>query len=411
MPEPQDHSAVGPALGYYFQAIYALLLMLKSTDDAAFVSVESWDDVYLEDGCQKELHQLKHSIDASIKIGLKSRELWKTMKVWADYCAKNNPTSGKFVLATVADVDPDSPLVVLSDETASRDALKHEVTFEAERVIKERIKALAEGKHQKDLPYQDRYKGCEAFLGLSSSLQSSLLKNIHHRKGVFQIHEAVDKVASAIRSTTPEELRLPLAKKIIVWWDREVVESLTGERKRCIYAEELKDYIASKTAELYTDGLSDDMAEIDVPSPATPHPILEKQLAIIDATETQKKRSLRTEMRARIQRGKWLDDNLATATKLRKFDARLVEEWSDRFEAIKEILKKNVVSEETKKEIGRELLDWSHLDAPQDVPPIKHTWNDKDLVRGSYQILSIKKSVGWHAEYDSLIEAIDDEEA
>lgn len=411
MAKPQDHSAVGPALGYYYQAIYALLLMLKSTDDAAFVSIESWDDVYLEDGSQRELHQLKHSIDASTKIGLKSRELWKTIKVWADYCAKNDPSSGEFVLATVADVDPDSPLVVLSDETASRDALKHELTLEAERVILERKKVLAEGKHPKDLPYQDRYKGCEAFLGISSSMQVSLLKNIHHRNGVFQIQEAVDKISNAIRRTTPEDIRQPLAKKIIAWWDREVVESLTGERKRCIYAEELKDFIAGKTAELYADGLSDDMAEIEVPLPATPHPILEKQLTIIDASETQKKRSLRTEMRARIQRGKWLDDNLAAATKLRKFDKRLVEEWSDRFEAIKETLEKNAASEETKKEKGRELLDWSHLDAPQDVPPIKHTWNDKDLVRGSYQLLSIKKSVGWHAEYDSLIEATEEEEA
>ncbi len=411
MPNTQDHSAVGSALGYYFQAIYALLLMLKSADDAAFVSVESWDDVYLADGCQKELHQLKHSIDASTKIGLKSRELWKTIKVWADYCAINNPTSGKFVLATVADVDPDSSLAVLSDDDASRDVLKHELTIEAERVINARRKALAEGKHPKDFPYQDRYKGCEAFLGLSASAQSALLKNTLHRKGVFQIREAVDSVASAIRKTTPENLRLPLAKRIIAWWDREVVESLTGERRRCIYAEELKDYIASKTAELYTDGLSDDMTEIDFPSPMTPHPILEKQLTIIDATETQMKRSVRTEMRARIQRGKWLDDDLATASKLRKFDARLVEEWADRFEAIRETLNKNEASEETKKEKGRALLDWSHLNAPQEVPPIKHSWDEKDLVRGSYQLLSIMKSVGWHAEYDSLIESIEDEEA
>lgn len=409
MSEIHDHSAVGPALGYYYQAIYALLLLLDCSNDDAFVSVETWDDVFIDAGNQRELHQLKHTIDPTAKIGLKSRELWKTIRVWANYCTENSPSSGKFVLATVADVDPTSPLIALSDDTASRDNLRKEVTLEAKRVISEREKALEKGKHPKELPYQDRYKGCEAFLALSLSVQTSLFKNIHHKKGAFQIHQSIDKVKEAIKKTTPERFRQPLAKKIISWWDREVVESLTGERKRCIYAGELKCFIAGKSAELHDDGLSDDLATIEVPIPTKPHPILDKQLKIVDATESQRERSLRTEMRARTQRGKWLEDNLAASSKLRGFDNRLVEEWSDRFENIGSKIK-DAGDNEEKKEKGRKLLDWSHFDAPNQVPPIKHTWTNPDLVRGSYQLLSTKKLVGWHPDYNSLITHTENEE-
>ena len=60
MPGDTDskHSAVAPALGYYYQAYYALVILFDSQDDDAFVSIESWDDVYFEDGDQKVLHHL-----------------------------------------------------------------------------------------------------------------------------------------------------------------------------------------------------------------------------------------------------------------------------------------------------------------------------------------------------------------
>ncbi len=64
MTEPTNniHSAAPVALGFYYQSLYALTLLLKLSDDEGAVSVETLDDVALETEGQDFLSQLKHSV-------------------------------------------------------------------------------------------------------------------------------------------------------------------------------------------------------------------------------------------------------------------------------------------------------------------------------------------------------------
>jgi hypothetical protein len=43
----QGHSAVGPALGYYYQALFALMILLDEEQDDAVIGIEVGDDVDL----------------------------------------------------------------------------------------------------------------------------------------------------------------------------------------------------------------------------------------------------------------------------------------------------------------------------------------------------------------------------
>ncbi|MDH3349299.1 MAG: hypothetical protein OEM02_14515 [Desulfobulbaceae bacterium] len=63
-----DHSAVGPALGYYYQAYYALITLFNSKDDDAFVSIESWDDVYFEEEDKKWVYPGFPIVSSKIKV-------------------------------------------------------------------------------------------------------------------------------------------------------------------------------------------------------------------------------------------------------------------------------------------------------------------------------------------------------
>lgn len=80
-----DHSAAGAALGFWYQSLYALLLLAgQSTDDAA-VGIEQLDDIELTADGRTLLYQLKHSIGlAPPPVSVKSRSLWRTVKVWKD---------------------------------------------------------------------------------------------------------------------------------------------------------------------------------------------------------------------------------------------------------------------------------------------------------------------------------------
>jgi hypothetical protein len=403
-----DHGARGPAIGYYYQAIYALIQLFSSTKNDAFVSIETLDDVYHEDGATKTLIQLKHSIKENTKISIKSVQLWKTIKVWCDFLSIDSSSDGLFVLSTVATLTKGSKLELLKKKDNERNLLIESLVEESQRVIterekqkKENINRLTKSKPEKNLPYEDRYKGCESFLQLSVSERLRFVNNITLTTGTFTLDDANKEVIKYIRTNTPSNYHSDLAESIIAWWDREAVKSLTRERSEAIYFSELQEFIARKNAELYKDGFTDDLEDMPLPKLTAPNEIQQQQLNIISATKAQIRRSYNTEMKARIQRNIWMRRSLPASKKLEQYDEGLVTEWSYPFEDIEELHSKS--DSLTKEEEGRKLLDWTHQDAHHQVKAISPNYSNPDLIRGSYQILSAQKRVGWHCDFKKLI--------
>jgi len=409
-----SHQAVGPALGYYYQAIYALVTLFDSKNPGAYVSIETFDDVFLSDGSKKVLHQLKHSINDDTTISIKSDELWRTLKVWCDYLSTNNASDGIFTLSTVATLNSESELKVLLNDGSSRVKLETELVAEAKRVMDKRtdvatenVNKLSKGEKAADLPFSKKYRGCQAFLALTAQQRKTLLKNVRMKTESFTVAQATDEVLKRIRPTTDPKIQQSLAERILEWWDRQAVQSLTGERHQCIYQSELQEFISRKGADLYDDGFTNDLPDMEIPPIISPHPIQKRQLELIEASRTQVNRSYQTEIRARIQREKWIGDNLPAAKKLEKYDESLIQEWSYKFGEIVE--KKDSCTEDQIKEEGRLLLDWTHNEAHQQVGKISKSYDNPDLIRGSYQMLSSGKKVGWHCDFQTLLNTDADE--
>lgn len=405
------HSAVGPALGYYYQAIYALKVLFEEDDINSSVSIETLDDVAVESGSRKELHQLKHSMQDNTKISIKSDNLWKTLRVWSEYLSQNAADQCLFTLSTVAKIEKSNALSVLVELGTDRTALLIILVEEAERILKERDLAK-QNKTGSDhtnakLPYESKYKGCQSFLSLVEPKKKFLIERIILNPGSFSIEEANAMVCEKLKNTVKPENRELLAKSIIAWWDREAVESLTGERKRQIFKTELLEFLSKKNAELYIDPFSDDLGDLTLPSLTNPNPMHKKQLEIIAASESQKRRSYDTEMKARIQRDLWMQNKISTIAKIKRYDEILITEWSYKFEEM--CCDTDSLSEIELKKNGRELLDWSHVHAHQQVQTISNNYSNPDLIRGSYQMLSGTKAIGWHPYYLNLIEDNDGE--
>jgi hypothetical protein len=403
-----DHGARGPAIGYYYQAIYALIQLFSSEKDDAFVSIETLDDVYHEDGAVKTLIQLKHSINENTKISIKSVQLWKTIKVWCDFLATDPSSDGIFILSTVATLTKGSLLELLKTKDNGRDLLIQSLVAESKRVIKEReeekkknINRLAKKESEKKLPYEERYKGCESFLQLSVSERLRFVNNITLTTGTFTLDDANKEVIKYIRTNTPCDYHSALAESIIAWWDREAVKSLTRERSEAISFSELQEFIGRKNAELFKDGFTDDLEDMPRPKLTAPNKTQQQQLDIIAATNAQKRRSYETEMKARIQRYIWMKRSLPASRKLEDYDNQLVTEWSYEFEEIEEKYCKPTSLEKEKE--GRILLDWSHKKAHHQVKAISLNYMNPDLIRGSYQMLSAQKRVGWHCDFKKLV--------
>jgi hypothetical protein len=108
------HSAEAAALGFYYQAFFALLTLMGQETDNAAVGIEQLDDVDLKVDGHNLLYQLKHSIsNAPPPITLKSKALWKTVKVWVDILPMLTLSETTLHLVTVAKLGLDSPLIAL----------------------------------------------------------------------------------------------------------------------------------------------------------------------------------------------------------------------------------------------------------------------------------------------------------
>jgi hypothetical protein len=224
-----SHAAEGSALGFWYQSLYALLILLEQVSDDAAVGIEQLDDIALKADGRDLLYQLKHSIAAKPSpVGIKSRSLWRTMKVWIDALPNFSLAETSLHLVTVGGIVKNDPLKALADADDNREALAIAMAEEAQRVLDERAKAKADGKSP--LPYSDRNDGCKAFLGLSPATQLNLMRRITLRIDSPSVGEIEGEIEGRLL-LLPAGQRALVAKKLIEWWDRQIVYSLCGKRK------------------------------------------------------------------------------------------------------------------------------------------------------------------------------------
>ena len=105
MTKSSKQDATDSAVGFYYQALFALLLLLDA-DDGGVVSVETGDDIQVSVS-NPRLFQLKHS-RAPRPLTEKNDGFWKTLGTWMP---KLSSSPLQFVFVTCAQVANGSLLV------------------------------------------------------------------------------------------------------------------------------------------------------------------------------------------------------------------------------------------------------------------------------------------------------------
>lgn len=392
------HEASASALGFYYQAHFALVsLISQSTDDAA-VAVERLDDVELQVNGHNMLYQLKHSISSKPPaVTLCCVALWKTIKVWIDILPNLSLAETTFHLVTVGAISQGSPLLALCDKQSDRTDLLKELKQEAERVINERkIAAIA----NKTLPHMDRAPGCQAFLGLDDATRRNLIRRIQINPESPDITKIEQLVAKQL-NVLPMTHRQPVAKRLIEWWDRQVICSLCGMRDRVISASELKHEISISNSALEEGRLLPDFEAVPHPEDYQPDSMLSRQILLVEGSQADISKATREQWRAQQQRSKWVNGNPGMKSRINQYDLLLTEHWADRhMQLIDDCHGKE---DGFKRQKGLELLRWTHNEAPNYVEPIDQRWSGHYYVRGSFQVLAIDLEIGWHPDYKALL--------
>ncbi|WP_029007241.1 ABC-three component system protein [Azospirillum halopraeferens] len=394
-----SHAAEAAALGFYYQAFFALLTLLAQDTDNAAIGIEQLDDVELKTDGHTLLYQLKHSISTTPPaVTLKSRALWRTMKVWIDILPALTLSETTLNLVAVGGIPSDSPLKALTNLDADRAELVEAMKKEAQHVVDARAAAV---KAEKPLPYADRVDGCEAFLALSETERLNLLRRTRVLDDSPAVPQIEDNIAEHLK-ILPAEQRPMVAKRLVEWWDRQIIYTLCDKRDRIISRTELQQQISAIIGDIEQGKLLPDFETVNPPEDYQPDSVLARQIRLVEGKPSDLAKAIREEWKAREQRSRWLNGNPGMATTIHEYDRVLEEHWSDRHCQMVEDCAG--LGDKEKCAHGLKILRWTHEEAPNIVRPIAQNWNAAYYVRGSYQVLAINLKVGWHPEYAKLLE-------
>ncbi|MBA4019768.1 MAG: hypothetical protein C0483_21595 [Pirellula sp.] len=392
----RPQSADPSAIGYYFQGQYALVVISTASDDAV-VSIETADDVEVQDGITS-LHQIKHSLGAPATLSLVDVGLWKAILNWS---GRPHDGTEEFVFVTCASLA--SELALLTERGNDRTALVTAMLGEAMRVRLERAQAKADKK--KKLPHEKRFRGCEAFLNLSIPQQSRLVNLIRVVPDSFDATQVSARLQTALGSCLPPKLREQIFERLIEWWDRQVALSLLGTRKRQIAKLEVQTHLCKLVNEHYPESLPN---HFGLKTPEGDDTglgrIMEKQIEWVDGGKNRLARAALARWRARNQRERWIKDDISMAATLIDYDMQLKEKWSDRFGPMCDDCDGKAEKERTG--AGLLILEWSHISATTDIAPIRESWPHSFLIQGSLQQLAEEGEVGWHPDYVDKLKAL-----
>lgn len=394
----QLHSAEAAALGFYYQAFFALETLVAQNADDAAIAVERLDDVELTADRHTLLYQLKHSISVTPPpITLKARALWRTVKVWIDLLPTLVLADTTLHLVAVGAIPEDSPLNLLTSLDLDRTELVEAMAGEAQRVVEVRSAAA---KAKKPLPYGDRVDGCEAFLTLSETERLNLMRRVLVQQNSPTIEEIEARVASHLKFI-PVDQRPIVAKRLIEWWDRQIIYSLCSKRDRAVARAELQAQIMSIVGDLEEGKLLPEFEVATPPQDYQPDGMLARQVRLVSDRSSDLTRAIREEWKAREQRARWVTANSAMAATITDYDLVLEEYWADRHMQMSEDCAG--LQHQHKCAEGLKILRWTHEQAPLVIRPIAEGWTAPYYVRGSYQVLAINLTVGWHPDFVDLL--------
>lgn len=391
-------------LGYLHQGYYALVLLLDDVNCDA-VCLEAGDDVVLE-GANAAHHQLKHSIKKPRPLTEKDPGLWKAIGRWA---AMPNRTGTKLVFVTCAGLGSRSLLAPLTHDVVNRGSSLDEVikalVTEAQRV---QAHAKSNGPSGNGARYAKRVQRCSAFLAMVADARRSLVTDMRLVTSSFTISQVQTEVSKRLRTWVPKEIVSQVTHRLLERWGYRVLQALLDGDDHRIYRQELLQMITELIWEMSSESLPDDFSGLE-PTPAEEKSLrggnMEGQIRLVDSGNSRIKRAVLARWRARCQRDRWMSGGILYSARLDKFDKELVGVWEGRHGPMVDDFAGE--AEDVLCEKGLQLLDWSHHDAPTQIPPIRSGWKQPFLVQGSYQQLADELRVGWHPHFRQKLRGTD----
>ena len=390
----EKYNATGPTLGYLYQIRLALLWALRQARKSDFVvSVETLDDVSFSlDSDPFVVLQTKHSIQHVAGLGDYSPELWKTLGIWLEGRANGEipAHASRFLIST--SLPPPGSVSEMLGVDAKRNC----------EVAVDLLKAAAFTSSSTALRTQ-----CHHFLSLTKPELIEFLQSVFVLGNQLNIVELDVALREELYWMVPKQLLDSAVIRLEGWWLRRVIHDLvTTTSTRGIAKAEIEIAINEIQEEFKRDMLPIDteLEQLTVALETLPEfssKTFYKQLELVGVGTERLRQAVVSYLRAFSQRSAWIRDELVFIGELERYETRLEEEWSLRFNQICDELGRTAAEDEMLK-AGRAVLKWAEDSNLAIRSGVTVPW----VSRGSLHILADKRRVGWHPSFKERLQHI-----
>jgi hypothetical protein len=388
-----DFSAQESALGYLYQARYALLLLLEGPEEREVV-LETLDDIVLgEAGTPADLLQTKHHTTSTAHLTNSSTELWKTLRIWSTHL------KGEIIRV------PPTTLTLITTGIAPTGSIASNLRPGIHRRCAaglDGLRKIAETSENADLK-----TAFEAFRALSADQQQRLAEAIFIVDNSPDISDTGERIRDRIRAAVDRQNRDALYERLEGWWFGKVVDQLRSQNPVPIAGFEVYDKLRAIAEQLAPDALPIDYldARPERLSPSSDDRMFVRQLRAIDVGLPRIEKAILDFYRAFEQRSRWAREELLVGDEVEQYERRLIDEWERFAAAMTEVLDATP-SEIELKRVGRQIFNW--MEQTADLR-IRSNVTEPYVMRGSFHLLANKPTpnVWWHPRFlDRLAEIL-----
>lgn len=390
-----DFSAKEPSLGYIYQIKYALLLLLTNSRnlDNPVLRIECLDDIDITDVNSTNLYQTKLHIKGKANLTDSSVDFWKTIRIWSEYILNGTIDIEQTALnlITTENIPSTSILYKLRDNIFSDTELQDTI---------DKLDSIAISSIN-----DSTKKGREEYQKLSGENKKKLIQNIRILDNSVDISEIDTKIKKQlILSSYPNHLDAFL-EILDGWWLGKAIDNLTGKLDS-IKFEELQLKISNIRDSFQADNLPNhfseqmEISDEDVENLKEKNFLKQLELISIGINSRTVKRAISDFRRAFEQRSKWLRLQLLNPEEEEEYDKKLRDYWQNIFDIMSD--EADGKEDEDLKNLGKDFyINQFAKSCPQ--IKIREKFNEDYLTRGSYQILSDEKKIGWHPNFDKKL--------
>ena len=395
-----QHTAPAQFLGYEYQSLQALLLILPTGSNSK-VYVERFDDVSFESGDDiKQIIQTKFSLNDDAQITSKEPAFWRSIFNWIGLIEEGHVTSGEYDFLLMTTRSSDDPIILsLTKDSQKRDN---------RQILNDLIELATKIKNDN----RDNKKTIKKFLSLSRDKKISLIEKIQILTGQSNVLNIQKKINAHLQDHSHSEFYESLFNHVYGWWYRQIIHRLSNDVNEPLSHKELMDEInyqrdqqSAKSLPIYFEKIKNPEKIIEIYSKFK----FVKQLHLINLEKSDITTSIVDYYRAAEHRSRWTREIKPISSRLDDYDNVLKEKWRSEFRSLqREIQEKNTTNENELEQYGMRLFEW--MDKYGFFPEIELEKNIAKmwLWKGSFHMLSDKCKVGWHPNFRTLLECKND---